>query len=483
MIDEERLRRRLRRAIGYQPPHPNFGMQRTSSLATGRAATNDSQRQSVALAIVAALLAVAIVVTLVFTSRIVNAPQTVHGPNKGATGIRTKCEMPVCAVFVTASTGWVIVSANPSSTGIGGPFTLYRTTDGGQNWQRQLSWTCPAPEEMVFNPNGSDGLIVAYREAVWMGTNPYSSGRCEAPIFHTVDGGAHWERLHLAAAAEEAIRSCNLCDIYPPVRISFASADDGWVLSPEFKPGESPSFGDLFHTTDSGASWSLVAQFALSPQSGKYETWWPVTSGWLAFRDSTTGFLLPNYSSCLVPNCGARGGPPFIYVTHDAGTHWKLVQLTPPPGKHLDTSNVGFIPGPLLQMTSNALEVAQTGDSLPYDFVYTTSDGGDHWTYAAELPYSLRGKPVVLIDAQHWVGWSADGGLLRTNDGGKHWTRISSALLAAPALSRGWLYFVDTVHGWTTFCTNGSIAGPICLSTTADGGAHWTQVPLPPMAP
>src|SRR5579864_2296487 len=69
MIDEERLRSRLQRAIGYVQPSPAFATQRVSALiADSSARGGDRQRNSTLMAVVAAALAAAIAISLVLAA-------------------------------------------------------------------------------------------------------------------------------------------------------------------------------------------------------------------------------------------------------------------------------------------------------------------------------------------------------------------------------------------------------------------------------
>jgi hypothetical protein len=71
MIDEDRLRARLQRALGYEPPSPGFGAQPLSKLAVGTSVHRNAEesRNSNLLALVAAVIALALVVTLVLGAR------------------------------------------------------------------------------------------------------------------------------------------------------------------------------------------------------------------------------------------------------------------------------------------------------------------------------------------------------------------------------------------------------------------------------
>jgi photosystem II stability/assembly factor-like uncharacterized protein len=464
MIDEERMSRLLQRAIGYEPPGPGFGAEPAWNVIAARRIPDDRRGQSAVMALVAALLAVAIIVTFVVGSRALRPTGSV--PGHAPVAPQTVCYpyAAICPLFISGDMGWIAQNAGAASASpytVLGPYVLSRTVDGGRHWTRQLTWTCPAPTQILFSADGRDGVVVSFAEASLEVPTP-----CAATIFRTSDGGAHWQRFGISAMPNQAPAANVLENVF------FLDSHEGWAHW-----SNAAGVDEFVHTIDGGVHWTPLARLDWRSQFGY------AAHGQLAFRDSSNGFLLPynNYTVGAVPV--------FFFVTHDGGVHWQIQRLTAPANSGLDASNAMFVPEGNSQVTRGALEVAElTG---PPDrplgtvgqprraFVYTTQDGGDHWAFAAELPDVLTAG-ISFIDWRHWIGQPTGGGLIRTDDAGKHWNRVS----AFPPPGRGSLDFADTANAWTTVCPSGSADAPTagCLSTTSDGGAHWTQVTLPSWA-
>src|SRR5207248_2242733 len=149
-------------------------------------------------------------------------------------------------------------------SGASGPSTIYRTDDGGQHWQAQANWSNPRSprplgygwgplERMTVSADGRHGLFVT------------SWGDLGASVLYTKDGGAHWASYGLPVMAQPtSLCQNNLCT--PGVdefglQAFFLNTNEGWVVS----KGSVAATDDIYHTTDSGADWSLLASVAIRP--------------------------------------------------------------------------------------------------------------------------------------------------------------------------------------------------------------------------
>lgn len=112
--------------------------------------------------------------------------------------------------FTSNDIGW-IMSGNST---IGGLQRLYRTSDGGDNWDILLSNNSDTTFSAMYFLNDSTGWISTYQK-----------------IFHTTDGGIGWERFEVPSI----LRS-----------IYFSESLKGW--------GGAIS-GEIYITTDGGISW------------------------------------------------------------------------------------------------------------------------------------------------------------------------------------------------------------------------------------
>jgi photosystem II stability/assembly factor-like uncharacterized protein len=414
------------------------------------------------------------VLLAIHNSLLRNAPAKQHASTSAWTpppqGFTTTCYWgsPKCPLFISADKGWMAQNAAGAYNAAGsafGPFALYQTLDGGRRWTQRLTWSCPAPSQILFSGDGKEGLVVAFSAPQGIVAN-----RCPGAIFHTTDGGAHWQQVSIGAVPQKVNT-----DIWGRSDIFFLNTREGWASYGETVPSGAV-LQNLIHTTDSGAHWTLLSRVNWQAQFGA--DW----AGQLVFRDASTGFLLPPPAH----NSQTQAAPPFFFITQDGGAHWQMLHLTAPPGSQLHASNALFVPYMASEVT--VLEVAEEQPAgEPRDYIFGATGNADNWSFSIELPDSLRGMEIHFIDMRHWIGRLSDGGLVRTDDGGKHWSRINSTF-PPQTVSVGIepFRFVDPFHGWTLVCPYGEAIGsdPLasisCLSTTSDGGVHWTRLALPP---
>ncbi len=394
-------------------------------------------------------------------------------PRQG--GFQTRCSgtAPTCPLFISEKIGWVVESAGSHAFGNSnsfGPFSLYGTSDGGRHWAQRLTWTCPAPTQILASADGREGLLVAFSDV------PSNQPRaCSGAIFRTTDRGDHWQPLSIGLLAQQVSK-----DIWGRPDIFFLNPHEGWGRSTE-PLTTGPVMDDIIHTTDSGAHWTLQVR---TNWQATFGVGWGGNGGQLAFQDSRTGFFLPPPST-HASDPQLKSGPPFFFVTHDSGANWQIQHLPVPPGSQVNAGDALFVPYMSADVASGVLEVLAEIPATAPVYIYTAVGGPEHWSFSVALPAALDRSEVHFIDTRHWIGRLADGSLVRTDDGGKHWSQITS-VFPRESVSVGIdpFHFVDAAHGWTVLCPNVAI-GPdplatvSCLSTTSDGGAHWTSVEPP----
>jgi photosystem II stability/assembly factor-like uncharacterized protein len=518
---EETLRRNLDSAFDPGPDFPHrLLLGRTMAMLEKEATTagRDVRWKSVErrlrraepprlMVFTAALLAIAIIITLVLTAHALHFTRSVPvkpGPPGGVQihsvsvkpgppgGIRDAipiqpavvlqcsapsatygCNAPSAPVFVTSSVGWTTAGSAAAE----GPTNLYRTDDGGQHWFAQLSWDYSEANEVKVSPDGREALIIT--EWGWQGP----------ALFHTTDGGSHWTSMGFPLSAQQAAavaaappqKECKgtiLCGqwpgYFPRGQIYFLNPREGWVLSQE------PTFGvaDLFHSTDSGAHWALSARIDIKAQfnldlatgltnplptplpSGKGGVV-PVDHelhGQLVFQDSSAGWFIPDYN--FYPAMSLS-----VFRTLDRGGSWKLQTIELPQG--INSSNAAVLAVKFFDDRQGVLELNRYLSGQSY--AYTTSDGGTSWSQPNPIPTDLPSL-VDFIDAHDWLAFSSAGALIRTSDGGQHWN-VLAAGLPASGWQRGVFDFVDLSHGWV-------YTGYYLFGTT-DGGVHWVTLTLP----
>ena len=454
--------RRLEPPAGLESRVLQLALREAGSVAQSRRRPQQIELSRL-MAAAAALLAVAIVVSMIFAAHalhLIGAVPANHGqlPNVAqqapiqieAPGDLGFCSYSACGVypepvFVSAQKGW-------ATYGSGNSWNVYRTDDGGRTWHAVLGLS-------LTGSQGARIVASADQEHVLVVT---SSG-----LILTADGGAHWTAEGLPVLRCPAASSCGapLIDFPDPV--------DGWLLVPE------PSQSEIFHTSDSGVHWSRVALLdnsifqLLMNQNGDPGVPGSV-GGRLVFANSTVGWLIPYYNLSYRPT-----NQLFAYRTEDGGVTWKLANLPSPQG--MDTTNAEVVRLKFFSGGAGVLELAKDPFfTLTQIYLYTTVDGGRTWAGPVMVP-----DPIVwnegpsslgvdiggfdFIDARHWVAYT--GSLLMTSDAGATWKLVTTNGLGSQDQYGPRLDFVDTVHGW--------LYSDAALFATSDGGQHWIRVMTP----
>jgi photosystem II stability/assembly factor-like uncharacterized protein len=127
---------------------------------------------------------------------------------------------------------------------------VYRTTDGGDNWELVLNregneWT--GAVDISFDPNNTDLIYASLWEA-WRKSWGLSSGGEGSGLFRSTDGGDSWEEL---TGNKPGLPSGVIGKI--GVAVSPANPDRVWALIEHAE-------GGIFRTDDGGETWERINQ-------------------------------------------------------------------------------------------------------------------------------------------------------------------------------------------------------------------------------
>jgi hypothetical protein len=436
-------------------------------------ATGADQRQRPprALAVVAALLAVAIVATLVFVAHQSHAVPVQPEPHR-ATPYTIPSPPSAAAGCNSVPRQWASSPAHPAkmlSTTTGWAYGPMRTTDGGANW---LDVSPPSiPGRTVKN----DEFFLDATHA-WVAETAATAGKCVDHVvtFRTADGGQTWQQ-----ASPIPVRFAGSTDVIWTGATNHASwlyfvdPQNGWLLlgsgPASFKQsdgvdqswiGAGWSVGDLYRTNDGGLHWTLAASSPGSsagcipaPLNGRLH------ESAISFSSPTTGWM--------VATCGSTS-PLQLLVTYDGGRSWAKSATPLAPNE-----------APVFFDQRHGLMFGDGG-------LLATSDGGATWS--VRTTQGAFGAIDFINPSQGWaigpgdtflqcspsnlVPCSGNFRFYHTDDGGKTWVRGSTTSLQVPA-TKWWppsyLHFVDSKNGFLD-------PGDVGFFRTTDRGHTWTAV-------
>jgi photosystem II stability/assembly factor-like uncharacterized protein len=353
-----------------------------------------------------------------------SASAATPGPSPSPTSAPGGVTSLISIHMIDETTGW----AQGANTN--GESQIWHTTDGGAHWQKVTPSTLaePSGELTEYYLNASVGWVVAQMD--------------KTVVFRTTDSGQTWQSASLNA--DYSIR-----------QITFATPRLGWLLSTEGATGN--EVADLFRTTDGGASWSKIADTGSPPNK----------TGTIPFdgKEKTISFL--NASTGWLTEFSNRPDFLALYVTHDGGVNWQHQELPVPPGADISGGQNTVRAPTFFNAQDGILPVLVPAPAGNVVDVYVTHNGGASWQPTALLKVNYITD--TFSDASH--GWVTDGTtLFSTSDGGQHWTQLpaSSVLQQVQRLD-----FVSSQIGWAI--SQPSSAGLALLKTT-DGGKTWTVV-------
>lgn len=357
-----------------------------------------------------------------------------------------------------AANGWARM---PVTNSDGTPVTyIFHTSDGGLHWQNV---TPPFPVSAALANSAPFHPLSG-------GTTPLSEDfltnsvawalRLPNHIFITTNGGRTWQS-ETAPAGEIQ-------------EVTFLDAQHGWIITKD------AGVMVVFQTNNGGATWTRIQQ------SGSV---FPLDSELVGMRfvNVTTGWAI-----YLDPSAAYTQG---FVVTHDSGATWQPQRLPSPAGgttvsgfslpvffNAQDGMLVGGYYGGYTGNESKLREQINTRSaSAPpsAEAIYVTHDGGITWEGPnIQLNMLGLGSPD-FIDTQHgWAIQTSSSGpntsmstLLTTSDSGQHWITVPTSANFTQSMP-GSLNFVSSQIGWAVdFNSGGSI-----LLKTEDGGQTWTQV-------
>ena len=458
-------------------------------------------------------------------------------------GLETTGQIPVMLVS-PADANTVYVASIGHAWGANADRGVFRTTDGGKSWQKVLYINdTTGASDLVMDPQNPKVLYAG----MWQVTRrPWilESGGASSGVYRSTDGGDTWQKLStglptgLMGRIGIAIAPSNPSHIYALVEsksgVLWESRDGGnrWAKVSDDRSIQARPFyfTHLYVPQDNeDRIYFLSFDILLSTDGGRNAH--IIARG--VHPDHHSLWIDPKDPAHLIE--GNDGG---IYVSSDAGDHWRYMDNVPieqmysvaiddrvpytvcvglqdnngwcGPSNSLKTGGIGPNDWQVFVGGDGQYVVPGRGGS-PY--VYADSQSGnmvrtnrENEASAAVRPYNLSQFDLEVSKLKYRFNWTAPiaislkdsnevyigaNVLFRSKDAGAHWTAISGDLTrddkSKQALTGGPIILdMSSAENYDTILSI-SIS-PVdpnviwvgtddgCVQVTRDAGAHWTNV-------
>ncbi|MBD3237559.1 MAG: T9SS type A sorting domain-containing protein [Candidatus Eisenbacteria bacterium] len=269
----------------------------------------------------------------------------------------------------------VFAAATGRLFGTGPHRGIYRTSDGGESWERVLALTdSTAAIDLVMNPTDPDILYAAMWERS-RGLNYRNSGGPSSGVWRSTDGGESWNELinGLPTGSDVGRIGLTLCTSQPEVLYAIYADATGY-------------FEGVYKSTDGGDSWSGTNDGALGNLYSSYGWWFGNIRVDPSDPDNVLALGLPCYRST------------------NGGASWSETG----PNMHVDHHGMAFAP-------SRPTRVYDGNDGG----VYRSEDSGATWTKLYDQPSSqFYAIAIDPLNPHRLYGGTQDNGTLRTWNGG-----------------------------------------------------------------
>jgi photosystem II stability/assembly factor-like uncharacterized protein len=336
---------------------------------------------------------------------------------------------PIGASFVSASDGYLLgITLGDCAAGTASKIVLRKTSDGGLRWTAlpapPAPWGGVAPDGNGRIPaDGVTSVLFADARDGWA----YGPG-----LWATHDGGATWRRVDIGGRAVQ-----NMAASGGQVLASLESCD--------------PADASCDGARSAGVETSPAGRDAWEPVPG-------AATGTGVTAQAGTGYAVSEASGQFGVDVAMLTGPA------DGSAGWTSRATPCQPGAIALTA---------VTATHLLLACARLGTHPTTTYLYSSFDGGAHWTRFAVL---------ALFDGAGTIEQTADGtvlvagiynGVELSRDGGRTWatpTAVDSSLSVqggGPLAASLFTSEDGYVIGWL---------GPLWV--TRDAGRSWTQVPV-----
>jgi len=151
-------------------------------------------------------------------------------------------------IWVGTGEAW---TRNSTSIGDG----VYKSTDGGENWTNMGLRDSERIAKIIVDPKNTNTVYVCVPGKLWSDSD-------ERGLYKTTDGGNHWNRVLKGSNLSTGCSMISIDEKNP--RIVYAGLWDfrrkGWTFRSGGDGPDAPSASGLFKSTDGGANWTELTE-------------------------------------------------------------------------------------------------------------------------------------------------------------------------------------------------------------------------------
>lgn len=284
----------------------------------------------------------------------------------------------VSIYFYDSNIAWVSLGKDLND---GNKLIVFHTTDGGEHWEKEF-----LPTIEVWEGTGSENInFIDSLNGFILVTSQPGLGLMDKSIYKTNDGGKSWLRIE------------NITDKIPsyPTGMTFKNIREGWITS----SNHGQNYITTFKTDDGGYSWHKENIQMVSVYKDYYTNSYPPV-----FLNNEKKFgILP------IEYLGEQSRFIIPYITNDGGNSWTATKVL----SNYALSYYDFI------KEKQWLAIDNKENKL-----YETSNGGDSFEELSQNEIFKGIKTLDFVTSQ--IGWAiGDNFFIKTIDGGKNWTKIN----------------------------------------------------------
>jgi photosystem II stability/assembly factor-like uncharacterized protein len=346
---------------------------------------------------------------------------------------------------------------------------------------KSLGACTPGAQDETINPYGGFKMTSA--------ATGWALAQCSAATMPTFPGGStikcYWPVMQQLGILRTADGGRTWTDVSPPSVQNrtwhhaefFLDATHAWVAEVSRTAAACVSQITTFVTSDGGRTWQQTGTIPIKTSKPTEDVFNIGLGNNMNFVDVQHGWLLVASPPTGGPDMMAA--PSTLYSTKDGGQHWSLVATN--PGSAALKSLAGcrpnyYYPGSGFRFTSatRGWMMVNCGTQA----VLTTQDGGATWQ-PQQLPDCLcQVYQPSFIDATHAaITDPRSPVMLATTDGGASWAQQQ-----VPAAAVRYFSFTDAKNGWIVAVEQLAKSYDTAVHRTTDGGRTWSLLGRPGFA-